>query len=74
MKLSARIDLLGSLSDMPRFDIVRLDTKSLCDLIHFDNQVLGLFLNKMILEATNNFIKATNRFDWDIFFWDMPLM
>ena len=54
--------------------IVRLDTKSLCDLIHFDNEVLGLFLNKMILEATNNFIKATNRFGWDIFFWDMPLM
>ena len=60
---AARRDLLGSLSDIPGLDIVGLDTQSLCHLILFGNADLTLITNRMIMEATITYIKATKRFD-----------
>ena len=56
----ARRDLLDSLSDIPRVDLAELDTQSLCHLLLFG--ILTLITNRLIMEATINFIKATKRF------------
>ena len=59
----ARRDLLGSLSDIPGLDIAGLDAQSLCHIILFGNPGLTLIANRMIMEATVNFFKATKRLD-----------
>ena len=55
----ARRDFLGSLSDIPGLDIAGLDAQSLCHIILFGNPDLTLTANRMILEATVNYINAT---------------
>ena len=57
-----RRDLLGSLSDTTGFDLAELDTQSLRHLLLFGNPGLTLIANRLIMEATINFIKATKRF------------
>ena len=59
----ARRDLLVSLSDIPGLDIAGLDAQSLCHLILFGNPDLTLIANRMIMEATIDYIKATKRLD-----------
>ena len=59
----ARRDLLGSLSDIPGLDITRLDAQSLCILILYGKANLTLIANRMIIEATITYIKATKRLD-----------
>ena len=68
----ARIDLLGSLSDILGLNITRLGMQSLFDWLIFGN--LSLVANRMIMEATINFINATLRIDSDTLFWDVPLI
>ena len=58
----ARRDLIGSLSDIPGVDLAELDTQSLCHLLLFGNPGLTLMANRLIIEATIDFIKATKRF------------
>ena len=59
----ARRDLLGNLSGIPRLNTTGLDSQSLCHLILFGNPDLTLIANRMIMEATTNYIKSTKRFD-----------
>ena len=59
----ARRDLLGSLSDIPGLNIAELDSPSLCHLILFGNPDLTQIANRMIMEATISYIKATKRFE-----------
>ena len=59
----ARRDLLGSLSDIPGLNIAELDTPSLCHLILFGNPDLTQIANRIIMEATISYIKATKRFE-----------
>ena len=57
-----RRDLLGQLSDIPGIDITSLDSKSLCQLLLFGSTNLTVVANRIILEATTTYIKATKRF------------
>ena len=59
----ARRDLIGSLSDIRGLNIAELDTPSLCHLILFGNPDLTQIANRMIMEATISYIKATKRFE-----------
>ena len=59
----ARRDLLGSLSDNPGLNITELDAPSLCHLILFGNPDLTQIANRIIMEATISYIKATKRFE-----------
>ena len=52
----ARRDLLVSLSDISRLDIARLDPQSLSHLMLFGNPDLTLIANRMIMEATINYV------------------
>ena len=55
--------LLGSLSNVPGLELGELNTQSLYYLILYGNQDLTLIANRMIMEATINFIKTTKRFE-----------
>ena len=57
----ARRDLLTSLSDISGLDIAGLDPQSLSHLVLFGNSDLTLIANRMIMEATINYIKTTKR-------------
>ena len=57
----ARTDLHGTLLDIPRVDISLLDSQALCNLMLYGNPDLTLIENRMIIEATIKYIKATNR-------------
>ena len=59
----ALIDLLGHLSNIPGLVIEELNIQSLCHLILYGSPCLTLIANRMIMEATINFIKATKRFE-----------
>ena len=59
----ARRDLLVSLSDVSGLDIAGLDPLSLTHLMLFGHPDLTLIANRMIMEATINYIKATKRLD-----------
>ena len=55
-------DLLGQLSDVPGIDITSMDSKSLCQLLLFGCTNLTVVENRIVLEATIAYIKATKRF------------
>ena len=57
-----RRDLLGQLSDIPRIDITVMDSKSLSQLLLFGSTNLTVVENRIVLEATMAYIKATKRF------------
>ena len=59
----ARRDLLGSLSNVPMLELGELNTQSLCHLILYGNPGLTLIANRMIMEATINFIKTMKSFE-----------
>ena len=59
----ARRNLLVSLSDISGLDIARLDPQSLSHLMLFGNPDLTLIANRMIMEATINYIKTTEMLD-----------
>ena len=58
-----RCDLLGQLSEIPSLDLSNYDSKSLCTLLLYGSPHLNTIDNRIILEATISFIKATKRFD-----------
>lgn len=57
-----RRDLLGQLSDIPGIDITSMDSKSLCQLLLFGSNNLTVVANRIILEASMAYLKATKRF------------
>ena len=59
----ARRDLLGHLSNVPGLVLGELNTQSLCHFILYESPCLTLIANRMIMEATIIFIKATKRFE-----------
>ena len=59
----ARRDLLGHLTNIPGLVLGELNTQSLYHLLLYGSPGLTLIANRMIMEATINFIKATKRFE-----------
>ena len=57
-----RGDLLRQLSHIPRIDITLMDSKSLCQLLLFGSTNLNVVENRIVLEATMAYMKATKRF------------
>ena len=57
-----RTDILGQLSDIPGIYITLMDSKSLCQLLLFGSTNLTVVENRIILEATMAYMKATKRF------------
>ena len=57
-----RRDLLGQLSDIPGIDITVMDSKSLSQLLLFGSTNLTVVENRIVLETTMAYIKATKRF------------
>ena len=57
-----RRDLLGQLSDIPGIDITVMDSESLCQLLLFGSINLTVVENRIVVEATMAYIKATKRF------------
>ena len=58
-----RQDLFDQLSDIDGFNVADVDPKELCPLLLFGDQNLGTVANRIILEATISFIKASVRLD-----------
>ena len=59
----AKRDLLGHLSNIPGLVLGELNTQYLCHLILNGSSGLNLITNRMIMEATINFINETKRFE-----------
>ena len=59
----ARRDPLVSLSDISGLGIARVDPQSLSQSMLFGNPNLTLIANRMIMEATVNYIMATKSLD-----------
>ena len=56
-----RQDLFNQLSDIDRFNVADVNPKELCPLLLFGDQTLSTIANRIILEATISFIKASAR-------------
>ena len=56
-----RQDLFNQLSDIDGFNVADVNLRELCPLLLFDDQTLGIVVNRIILEATISFIKAPER-------------
>ena len=57
-----RRNLLGQLSDIPGINITSFNTESLCELLLYGSPNLCVVTNRIILEATIDYIKTTKRF------------
>ena len=57
-----RRDLLGQLSNIPGIDMTVMDSKSLCQLLLFGSTKITVVENRIVLEATMAYVKATKRF------------
>ena len=56
-----RNDLLGQISNIPGIDIVSIDSNSLWKLLLFGSTNLFFVVNRIILDTTIAYIKATKR-------------
>ena len=56
-----RQDLFDQLSDIDGFNVADVNPKELCPLLLFGDQNLGTVANRIILEATISFVKASAR-------------
>ena len=54
-------DLFVQLSDIDGFNVADVNPKELCPLLLFGDQNLGTVANRIILEATISFAKASAR-------------
>ena len=52
-------DLFDQLSDIDRFNVADVNPNELCPLLLFGDQNLGTVVNRIKLEATISFIKAS---------------
>ena len=57
-----RTDLFGQLSELPALDLNDMNTKALCRLLLYGSPYLNIITNRMIMDATILYIKATQRF------------
>ena len=56
-----RQDLFGHLEDILEFNVLSMDSNSLCNLLLFGKPDLDVSVNKMIIEETIRFIENTKR-------------
>ena len=55
-------DLFGQLSEIPPLDLSDMNTNTLCSPLLYDSPYLNMITNRMIMDATISYIKATHRF------------
>ncbi len=58
-----RQDLLGQLSEILNEDALNLDPKELCHLMLYGSPSLSVIDNRMIIEATIQYIENSKRFE-----------
>ena len=51
------------LGELPGIEIQNLDSKTICELLLLDSLNVNVIVNRLILEATASFIKATKLLD-----------
>ena len=59
-----RRDLFDTVTEVLGFDIVNLNSGTLCNLLLYGSSNLTLVDRRIIIEATINYIKKTNRLSW----------
>ena len=56
-----REDLFGTVTEVLGIDIADLDSETLCNLLLYGSSNLNILENRIIIEATIEFIEKTNR-------------
>ena len=56
-----REDLFGTVTEVSGIDIANLDSETLCNLLLYGSSDMNMIDNRIIIEATIEYIEKTNR-------------
>ena len=56
-----REDLFGTVTEVSGIDVANLDSETLCNLLLYGSSNMNMIDNRMIIEATIEYIEKTNR-------------